>query len=147
MNIKIEKLNPTDLDKFTQLIRLFEAVFEMENFNMPPEKYLQQVLAKADFIVFVAVLDNRVVGGLTAYILHQYYAVSPLVYLYDLAVETALQRKGIGKSLISNLTNYCKDMGFEEVFVQADKVDHQAVQFYRSTGAREEQVVHFNYSL
>jgi len=135
MNITIKKLNPTDLDKFTQLIRVFEAVFEMENFNIPAEKYLQQLLTKADFFVFVAVLNNRVVGGLTAYILQQYYAVSPLLYIYDLAVETTLQRKGIGKLLISNLNSYYKEMGFEEVFVQAKKLDDEAIQFYRSTGA------------
>jgi aminoglycoside 3-N-acetyltransferase I len=147
MNIRIEKLTGNDINKFTGLIRLFEEVFEMKNFIIPEEKYVAQLLSKENFFVFVAIADNNVVGGLTAYALQQYYAVSPLAYIYDLAVTTSFQRQGIGKLLIASLTSYCKDNGFEEVFVQADKVDEYALEFYRSTGGREEQVVHFSYLL
>ena len=36
----------------------------------------------------------------------------------------------------------------EELFVQADKVDDYAIDFYRATGpTNEEQVIHFYYSL
>ena len=70
-----------------------------------------------DFFVFVAVADNKVVGGLTAYTLQQYYSVSPLVFIYDIAIRTDAQRQGVGKRLISHLTNYCKDNNFEEMFV------------------------------
>lgn len=147
MNIQVNKLDPKDIDKFTQLIRVFEEVFEMTNFTIPEEKYLIQILAKKDFFVFVALLDNKVVGGLTTYTLQQYYSVSPLVFIYDIAIKTELQRQGIGKLLISNLSNYCKDKGYEEMFVLADEVDNHAVEFYRSTGATEGRVVNFNYTL
>jgi len=147
MDIKIEKLNPTDLDKFIALIRVFEDVFEMENFILPSEEYLQTLLQKTDFLVFVALAESKVVGGLTSYTLQQYYSRLPLVYIYDLAVETKLQRRGIGKMLVSGITAYCKGIGVEEVFVQADLEDDYAIDFYRSTGATAEQVVHFYYSL
>lgn len=35
----------------------------------------------------------------------------------------------------------------EEVFVQADEADDYALDFYHSTGAAEEKVVHFYYPL
>jgi aminoglycoside 3-N-acetyltransferase I len=146
-NIKIVKLAAGDLDKFTQLIKVFEDVFEMQHFEMPAKSHLQHMLEKKDFFVFVALADLEVVGGLTSYALQQYYSTSPLVYIYDLAVTTKHQRQGIGKSLIEAITAYCKGIGMEEVFVQADKVDEHAVAFYRSTGATEEQVLHFNYPL
>jgi aminoglycoside 3-N-acetyltransferase I len=146
-NIKIVKLAPSDLDKFIQLIKVFEDVFEMQHFEMPAKPYLQQMLEKTDFFVFAALADFDVVGGLTSYTLQQYYSAAPLVYIYDLAVKTTYQRQGIGKSLIEAITAYCKGIGIEEVFVQADKIDEHAVAFYRSTGAIEEQVLHFNYPL
>ncbi len=146
-NIQIIKLTNQDLDKFIELIQLFEDVFEMENFQIPHREYLQNQLAKSDFFVFVAILDDEVVGGLTSYTLHQYYSTSPLAYIYDLAVKTSLQRKGIGKLLIEGLIQYCKEIGMEEVFVQADKEDEYAIDFYRSTEAKETQVVHFYYPL
>ncbi len=147
MGIQIEKLDHKDIHKFVELIRVFEAVFEMENFKIPEERHLQNLLAKDDFFVFVAVLDNRVVGGLTSYIMHQYYSTSPLVYIYDLAVKTELQRNGIGKMLIEGNNAYCKTIDVEAVMVEADEVDDFAIDFYRSTGAKGLKVVHFDYML
>jgi aminoglycoside 3-N-acetyltransferase I len=147
MDIQVKKLNPKDIDKFTDLIRVFEEVFEMKNFAIPEEKHLIQLLAKEDFFVFVAVLDSKVVGGLTTYILQQYYSVSPLVFIYDVAIKTEVKRQGVGKLLISNLSGYCKDNGYEEMFVLADEADNHAIEFYRSTGATEGRVVNFNYTL
>jgi len=147
MHLKIEKLSPKDVNKLIELIRIFEEVFEMRHFAMPDKNYLQQLLTREDFLVLVAVLNDNVVGGLTSYILQQYYSVLPMAYIYDFAVKTNLQRQGIGKLLITNLTNYCKSKGFEEVFVQAHKADGHAIEFYRSTGAREEQTVQFYYPL
>lgn len=147
LSIEIKKLETHDIDQFIALIRVFEDVFEMKNFLMPDHHYLQQLLAKDDFFVFVALSEGNVLGGLTSYTLQQYYSTSPLVYIYDLAVQTDFQRKGIGKKLISAITKYCKEMGMEEVFVQADEVDDYALDFYRSTGATSEKVVHFYYPL
>lgn len=147
MNVQIKKLGTQDLPAFTALIRVFEDVFEMGNFQMPDEHYLQQLLEKDSFFVFVALSEDKVVGGLTAYILPQYYSKSPLVYIYDLAVRTEFQRQGVGKQLMSGINNYCKEIGIEEVFVQAEEEDVHAVEFYHSTGARAEKVVHFYYPL
>ncbi len=147
MDITIEKLNPGDINKFTELIRLFEDVFEMKNFKMPGEIHLQQLLQKDDFFVFVALWDNNVVGGLTSYIMQQYYSKSPLVYIFDLAVKTEFQRQGIGKMLIESNNRYCKVISVESVMVQAHEVDDHAVKFYHSTGATAEKVIHFDYSL
>lgn len=146
--MEIKKLNSQDIDEFVSLIRVFEDVFEMENFSMPNQEYLSNVLTKPDFIVFVAIIESQVIGGLTAYTLEQYYSEKPLAYIYDLAVMTKYQRQGIGKKIIGAMTKYCKERGYEEVFVQADKVDDYAIDFYRSTPiTAEEEVVHFYYSL
>lgn len=146
-NIETRKLSQNDLKQFIELISVFEDVFEMKNFQMPNQSYLQSLLDRDDFFVFVSILEGRVVGGLTAYLLRQYYSEKPLVYIYDLAVQTYLQRKGIGKSLIASINSYCKEKGMEEVFVQADLADDYALDFYKATGGRAEDVVHFYYPL
>jgi aminoglycoside 3-N-acetyltransferase I len=88
MNINVEKLGNKDLPKFIELIRLFENVFEMKNFELPDAAYLQQLLENETFFVFVAVSDNKVIAGLTSYALQQYYSKSTLAYIYDFAVQT-----------------------------------------------------------
>jgi aminoglycoside 3-N-acetyltransferase I len=70
-----------------------------------------------------------------------------LVYIYDLAVKKEYQRQGISKKPINHLNNLCKNQGVEEVYVQADLVDDHAIEVYRSTGARFEDVAHFYYPL
>ncbi|TGL51096.1 GNAT family N-acetyltransferase [Leptospira meyeri] len=146
-NIKIRKLTSNDLKQFIELIRVFEDVFEMKNFQMPSLHYLQSLLDRDDFYVFVSLHESQVVGGLTSYTLRQYYSEKPLVYIFDLAVLTKYHRQGIGRSLIQGINEYCKKMGAEEVFVQADMVDDYALEFYRSTGGSPEDVVHFTYPL
>lgn len=145
---EIHQLQPTDLDLFIDLIRVFEEIFEMDNFFLPPKVHLQKLLENPDFFVFIAKSDRSVLGGLTGYILHQYYSVKPLAYIYDLAVLGKYQRQGFGGRLISATRDYCRQKGFEEVFVQADQVDTFALDFYRKTGpTEEEEVRHFYYKI
>ncbi len=147
MHIKIKKLDSSDVPLFESLIGVFENVFEMKRFTMPAKEYLLQLLQNNGFFVFVALLEDKVVGGLTSYVLPQYYSQSSLMYIYDLAVKTEFQRKGIGKMLISGITNYCKERGVAEAFVQADEADDYALDFYHSTGAIAQKVVQFVYPI
>jgi aminoglycoside 3-N-acetyltransferase I len=95
----------------------------------------------------VAKTKEKVIGGLTAHVLDRYDTEKPSAYIYDIAVLTTQQRKGIGNLLIATLNDYCKKNGFSEVFVQAETDDHQAVNFYRTTpNTHELQATHFTYS-
>jgi ribosomal protein S18 acetylase RimI-like enzyme len=147
MTTEIKKLTHLDIWEFIQLIRVFEAVFEMKDFKMPAEKHLSGLLEKEDFMVFVAISDKQVAGGLTAYTLRQYYTEFPQVYIYDLAVKTDFQRQGVGKKIMAGIIDFCKGKEMDEIFVQADLEDGHAIDFYRSTGGRAEEVIHFSYPL
>ena len=148
MEIVIHILEPEDLPEFIELIRLFEEVFELKNMQLPPEDHLQGLLENEDFMVMVASHEERIIGGLTAYTLRQYISTQPLLYIYDLAVLEEHQRKGVGNQLIRAVNAYGRENGFEEVFVQADKEEPHAVNFYRSTDPTEEEdVAHFYYKL
>ena len=148
MKVSIHKLTIGELNLFKKLISVFEEVFEMENFRIPSDEHLRKLLAKQDFMVFVASYEKKIIGGLTVYTLEQYYGPKPIAYIYDLAIAIAFQRKGIGRQLIDAVNTYCKAQGFEEVFVQADKIDDYAIDFYRKTRpTKEEDVSHFYYTL
>jgi ribosomal protein S18 acetylase RimI-like enzyme len=126
---------------------LYEEVFEMTDFKMPPAAYLQTLLEKEHIIFYVALADEEVIGGLTAYVLNSVYFAAAEIYIYDLAIEKAHQRRGIGTRLIAELKNYCAQLGHKEVFVQADLEDQHAVDFYHKTGGLPENVIHFSYAL
>lgn len=145
---KIKLLERKDIDEFNDLISVFEIVFEMEPFKRPEENYLYNLLSKENFIAVVAIIGGKVIGGLTVYVLDQYYSEKPLAYIYDMAILTEYQRQGIGKMLIAFTNDYCKQNGFAEAYVQADKPDEYAIDFYRLTNpSLEAEVVHFAYNL
>ena len=147
MTPTIRLLSAQDLDAFTALVYLFEDVFEMEDFTIPPPEHLAAVLGREGFMAMVAEDKGKVIGGLTAYTLDHYYQEQPYAYLYDLAVDRDYQRQGIGKQLITALNVHCQEQGYEEVFVQADRDEAHVLDFYRGTSPTgEEEVIHFTYN-
>jgi aminoglycoside 3-N-acetyltransferase I len=148
MEVEIKKLGAEETTAFGQLLNVFENVFQTEKFVRPSLLHQRNLLGRDDFFAFVALdAQHEVVGGLTAYKLEPYYTSKPLVYIFDLAVRTDLQRRGIGTQLMAAIVAFGKDAGWEEIFVQADRVDQHALDFYRKTTAVEEDVVHFYYPL
>ncbi|MFL5746306.1 MAG: GNAT family N-acetyltransferase [Niastella sp.] len=148
MNLDLKLLFSDEVESFQSLITVFSEVFEMPYFKLPDTNHLQSLLAQPNFLVIVAKVDLQIVGGVTAYVLDQYYPDKPLVYIYDLGVVKSFQRKGIGKRIMQYLLTQCKEKGFYEVFVQADKSDRGALMFYRSIKPlREDPVVHFSFNL
>lgn len=147
MNSTIKKLDAQAVDQFIELLHIFAVEFEMESFQIPSRNHLQRLLDQPDFWVFVALIDDKIAGGLTAYILQQYYVEKPLIYLYDLAVSAQFQRQGVGRQLLVGLTEYSRFVGADEVFVQADSDAAVALDFYRATGGNAQPVMHFTYLL
>ncbi|MGI9287456.1 MAG: GNAT family N-acetyltransferase [Pseudomonadales bacterium] len=142
---EISMLRKGDLQKLAELIRVYKEVFEIENFVLPSDEYLQSLLDRTGMMFLVATIESKVVGGLTAHDLPSTYFEGNELYVYDLAVANEYQRKGIGKTLMLELAEICKKKGDSEFFLQADFDDEHALEFYRSTGGFEESVFHFSY--
>ena len=156
MKINYEKLTPQDLPLLKELIKIFEEVFEMEDFIVPNDAHLQSLLENESMIFFVATLENKslveneeikVLGGLRGYILPSLYYASSEMYLYDLGVNPKFQRQGIGTKLMEKLKEFSKNLGYKELFVQADLEDNHAIDFYKKTGGQAADVIHFSYEL
>ncbi len=88
MDLQIRQLNGADYNIFTDVLAIFEDVFEMKDFEIPGAMQLQQILWKPGFVVWAAFHDNKVIGGLTGYILPSYYFPSSELYIYDFAIRT-----------------------------------------------------------
>jgi aminoglycoside 3-N-acetyltransferase I len=144
-SVEFRQLAAEDLSTFHLLIDLFNLVFEEENPTVGSEAGLLRLLNRNDFIVIVAIDENKVVGGLTAYELPMYYSDSSEIFLYDLAVQPEYQRMGVGKGLLQSLKKHCLEHGIKEFFVMAHEEDEHAIEFYHATGGKNEKVVNFVY--
>lgn len=143
----VKRLGKQDVPVFQKLIQIFKEVFEMEETMEASEIYLMKLLEKRDFIAYGVFLDEEIVGGLTAYELMMYHGNYFEVFIFDIAVKPAFQRKGLGRMLLLSLEKYCKQNDIKVMFVEANEEDVHAVDFYHSTGGKAEKVVHFNYLL
>lgn len=136
------------LAEFSELVQLFARVFEMENFENSSQFHLKEVFENNSFLPIVANLSGKIVGGATLYILPQYYSRKPLAYIYDLAVDLEYQGNGIGKALMTYSAAYAKQLGCEEMYLQAEGDDHKAIDFYRATKMfTEVQVIQFTHNI
>jgi aminoglycoside 3-N-acetyltransferase I len=146
MNITTQRLTTHHLTEFIELLQIYEAVFDMPDFHLPDKSYLKNLLSGDDLIIYTATHESAVVGGLTAYVLPSCYSRSAEIYIYDFAVHTDFQKKGVGKQLLSDFSDYCRKNNHPGFFVQAVTTDVHAVEFYRATGGKPESVVQFTYA-
>jgi aminoglycoside 3-N-acetyltransferase I len=119
--------------------RLFLAMAEgFEEEGEPlSDAYLHALLVRADFWALAAMVGEEVIGGLTAFTLPLTRREQQELFLYDLAVLPAWQRKGVGRALVEGLRKAGAAAGLSVVFVIADSADTHALDFYRALGGEE----------
>ena len=135
-----------ELNALKELLRVFGEAFEdIETYQgtVPSDEYLESLLQSDNFIAVVALADDKVVGGLAAYVLKKFEQERSEIYIYDLAVLESHRRRGIATGVINKLREIARDLGSYVIFVQADMGDEPAIKLYESLGTRED-VHHFD---
>lgn len=146
-NIRIKKLGKEDLATASEMFLALQIAFGLQHPSIADDDYLARLLSNEGFMCFAAIMNETVIGGLTAYELPMYHAAYSECYVYDVGVKPEYQRMGAGRQLIAELKAYCGMRNIKTMFVEAQMADNDAIEFYRSTGASEEGVVHFNYDI
>ncbi len=146
MNYTYKQLLSSDIENLKQLLFVFGNAFDdisTYQDNVPSDKYLQKILSKQDFIAVVALCDNKIVGGLVAYVLEKFEQDRREIYIYDLGVNEENRKKGVATNLILKLKDIAKEKDAHVIYVQADKVDEPAIKLYESLGDKND-VYHFD---
>ena len=107
--------------------------------------YLRSLLGTPHFWAVAALEGDTLVGGLTAHTLPMTKAQGAEIFIYDLAVRKAHQRKGVGRLLVATLREAAEAQGILTCFVPADNEDTHAIHFYRAIGAAESKVTLFTF--
>jgi aminoglycoside 3-N-acetyltransferase I len=143
--MQTRRLTTGDKDVARQMFAMMGEVFE-EAAEPLGDPYLDRLLGRPDFWAFAAFVGDEVVGGLTAHTLMMTRAESSEIFIYDIAVRTDHQRKGVGRMLVKALRDAALAEGIEDVFVPADNEDTHALEFYRALGGEPAPVTIFTYS-
>ena len=146
--MKIQQLSSDDLSLMAGLLRLFGEVFgEMENYtgNPPGEDYMRRLLDSNHYLAATATVEDRVIGGITAYVLPKYEQARSEIYIYDLAVSEAFRRQGVATALIGLIREVAARGDTWVIYIQADtgEEDQPAIELYSKLG-RKEEIMHFD---
>lgn len=113
--------------QWTYDVERFEEVFEM---CFPDENYDYE--AMSENTVFLGAYDGEACIGLA--IVQQ--AFFRYMYLYDLKVDQAYRRKGVGARLIEQAIHIAKDAGYRGIYTIGQDNNLGACLFYLKNGFR-----------
>lgn len=146
MQYNISQLNSSEINNLRNLLNLFGEVFaEPDTYqnNQPSDDYLKKLLKRDTFIALVASQENKIIGGLTAYVFDKFEQERREIYIYDLAVLSLYRRQKVATHLILHLREIACQLDSHVIFVQADQGDTPAICLYESLGIKE-NIYHFD---
>ena len=140
----IRRLRSGDRTMARETFTVMADVFEADSTHLS-DSYIDGLLARPDLWVIAAIIDGRVVGGLTAHTLPMTVFEGAEVFLYDIAVSAGFQRRGVGRLLMESLLHGARALDIKTVFVPADNEDTHALDFYRSLNGSPLAVTMFDF--
>jgi aminoglycoside 3-N-acetyltransferase I len=141
----VKRLKAGDRELAKVLFNVMAEVFETESEELSDD-YIDRLLGREDFWAIAAFADEDIVGGLTAHTLPMTRAQYSEIFIYDIAVRSEHQRKGIGRGLVAELRAQAAGVGIRELFVPADNEDVHALDFYRALGGEAAPVTIFTFT-
>ncbi len=146
INFEIKKLAFDEVALAKELIKVFGFDEESEHQIFSSDEYIRKMLERDDFHVIVALENDQLIGGLTAYEMRMFKRETTEIFLYEIEVAEDQRQKGIGKALIEFLKQICAEKGIVEMFVGTEKNNFPARKLYAATGGNaDEDSVWFNY--
>jgi aminoglycoside 3-N-acetyltransferase I len=142
--VKTVRLGAGDTAVAKAMFTMMAAVFEEPAGDLSDE-YVAELLARPGLWAIAAIDGDEVVGGITAHTVPMTRKEGSEIFLYDIAIRTDRQRRGIGRSLVSCLREGAAAEGIDTVFVPADDEDDHAIAFYRALGGEASPVTFFTF--
>jgi len=143
--MRLKRLKAGDRESAKVLFTLMAKVFEEDSEELS-DSYIDRLLGQESFWAIAAFADNDIVGGITAHTLPMTRAQSSEIFIYDIAVRSDHQRRGIGRRLIAELRAQAAGVGIRDLFVAADNEDVHALDFYRALGGEAAPVTIFTFA-
>lgn len=94
----------------------------------------RRFLANPDNLLLVAFWSDIACGFLTAHRLQRFDARRAEVLLYEIGVDEAFRRRGVGTALIAAVNAWAKEIGADETWVLTYAENAAAMALYARTG-------------
>jgi GNAT superfamily N-acetyltransferase len=122
-----------DASLAAQLDPLFDEGMEWD------EREGRRFLADPGNLLLVAFWGDVPCGFATAHRLQRFDRRRAEVLLYEIGVDEAYQRRGIGAAMVKEINRWAAEVAAAEVWVLAEGDDDRAQAFYRAIGGQPDE--------
>jgi GNAT superfamily N-acetyltransferase len=136
------------LQHLDALVPLFAAYRRFYGRDADPRErpFLEQRLARAESVVFIAWLDGEAIGFTQLYPCFASVSLERMFVLYDLFVAPQARRCGAGLQLLRSAVQYAAAQGAGELMLQTAKANLTAQRLYEREGwVRDDEFYVYNY--
>lgn len=131
-SLKIEKVDTIDEKLIFQLNKIFD---KGTVWNKTEGK---KFISNKDSVLFLARLENVIIGFLTAYRLQRFDKRKAEILLYEIGVHKDHRRKGVGKALIEKVKKWAFEVEADEIWVLTNTSNIEAMTLYNSAGGKKD---------
>ena len=135
--IKIIKATSEHLDQLAELFDLYRVFYKQESDVQAAKVFLNERFAKNESVVFMAFDENEPVGFTQLYDTFSSVSMQPVFVLNDLFVSKRHRKKGIGKALLNQAKQYCKELGYKGLALET-ATDNPAQDLYERLGWKKD---------
>lgn len=142
MNLTFKRAEPVDWSTIQKLnLEVFADSQKYDKFiNMEwvmsekGDNYFKKVTSNKDYFAFIAEMDQKAVGYLVGGLKKIEYRKVRTAEIENMGISPTYRSKGIGSKLIEEFKKWCKDDGYQTVYVNAYFQNKRGIEFYKRSG-------------
>lgn len=135
--MRVKRLGTGDGILARQAINRLKTETPLDVKSKLESEYLEDFLRCDRNYLLVAIIDKEPVGFVLAYRLMRVDREQDMMLFYEIVVGEKYRHQGIGRELIIQLKEICRQKKIVKMWVSTDKSNVAAMELYRSTGGVE----------
>lgn len=122
-----------DLPKLVPLFDQYRIFYKQESDLEAADRFLKDRFQNQECMVFLAELDQLMVGFTLLYKSFSSVGMRPFFVLNDLYVSPDYRQKGIGRMLLEHAQDFCRSLGYKGLALET-ATDNPAQKLYEKLG-------------
>lgn len=120
MELEIIQAKPEHLPDIIPLFDAYRMFYRRKSDYKGASQFLKERLEKDESIIYLAYRDETAIGFVQLYPIFSSVSMEPMYLLNDLYVEENYRSLGIGKALIDEVKELCRERNFKGLALQTE---------------------------
>ena len=134
----IRKATPEDIPILSVLFDQYRIFYKQESDREGAKQFLTERMQKNESVIFVALLDNKVIGFTQLYPIFSSVGMKRAWLLNDLFVAEEARGSGAADALLAKAQEMGADSDSRWLFLQTSTTNHRAQKVYERNGWKKD---------